>query len=178
LALPLAAWLGCAVTAGPLQYVQALGADRQTIVALLAGLAGGGIGAAAGAAALRHAETRLGLVSFIVMFDVLDVAHGRLDLLEPLLVLVAPAVLVAVATWRATRRGGSLGSGVLAGVAGPLLIWSVYLMIGPRLYDHTTQSGPYYWAFFMTLMALVLAPMVAGLALVLPRAPLEKTSAP
>ncbi|GAA2404870.1 hypothetical protein GCM10010404_73760 [Nonomuraea africana] len=78
--LPLAAWLGCAVTAGPVQYVQALGTDGDPpAVALMACLAGGGIGAAAGASALRHAGTGLGLVSFILLFTAGEVTDSRLS---------------------------------------------------------------------------------------------------
>ncbi|PZG18175.1 hypothetical protein C1J01_15955 [Nonomuraea aridisoli] len=47
--MPLAAWLGCAVTAGAVQYEQALQATGEpAAVALVASLAGGGIGAAPG----------------------------------------------------------------------------------------------------------------------------------
>ncbi|MER6945912.1 hypothetical protein ABT294_17955 [Nonomuraea sp. NPDC000554] len=127
LALPLAAWLGCAVTAGPLQYVQALGAPPAT-VALLASLAGGGIGAAAAAAGLRHAGTRLGLVSCVLAVTVGSVVDTWFKV-PVLWDVIVPVVLVSVVATRATHRDGGAGSGVVAGMAGPLLLWCVYLRV-------------------------------------------------
>ncbi|WP_433539747.1 hypothetical protein ACQP10_24025 [Streptosporangium sandarakinum] len=167
LALPSAAWLGCAVTAGPLQYLQALGAvDDPPVVALTASLAGAGIGAAAGAAALRHAGTRRGLLCFILLFTAVEVmgglpgslADGALSML-----IVSTVLAVVVAAWTA-RRDASTGSAVTAGVAGPLLIWSVYVTVGSRDYDHSTQYLPYWTACVAALLASIAAPPAAGVA--------------
>ncbi|TDC54892.1 hypothetical protein E1281_15115 [Actinomadura sp. KC345] len=167
LALPVAAWFGCAVTAGPLQYAQALGvSDKPASVALLAGLAGGGIGAAAAAAGLRHAGTRLGLVTFIPAVTVGTAADAWLgDFAMPLDVVV-PVALVAIVAARTARRDNSVESGVIAGTAGPLLIWSVYLTVGPRLYDHTSQSNPYWLAWTGVPLGLFIALAAATLAVV------------
>ncbi|MEU6713786.1 hypothetical protein ABZ897_20115 [Nonomuraea sp. NPDC046802] len=161
--LPLAAWFGCAVTAGPVQYAQALGVDgKPAVVALFASLAGGFIGAAAAAAALRHGGTALGLVLFILEYTVGQV--GKVWTFDLLWSLAGPAILIAVvAAWTAWRDA-SLGSGVVAGVAGPLLVWSVYLMIGSRSYDHLTQSWPYELALLTVLMAPIVALTTGGLA--------------
>ncbi|GGS65401.1 hypothetical protein ACFFV7_02410 [Nonomuraea spiralis] len=174
LVVPLAAWLGCALTAGPVQYVQALGVSGEpALVALLASLAGGGIGAAAAAAALRHGGARLGLVSFILAFtvgkvtaawlEISDVTWAWLELLFALLALITPLVLIAWVSARTASRDASLGSGVIAGVAGPLLIWSVYLTVGPRFYDHASQSNPYWLAWATVPVALVTALGAASL---------------
>ncbi|GGQ16496.1 hypothetical protein GCM10010140_53500 [Streptosporangium pseudovulgare] len=167
LALPSAAWLGCAVTAGPLQYLQALGAvDDPPVVALTASLAGAGIGAAAGAAALRHAGTRRGLLCFVLLFTAVEVMGGLPGSLadEALSMLIVSTVLaVVVAAWTA-RRDASTGSGVTAGVAGPLLIWSVYVTVGSRDYDHSTQYLPYWAACVAALLASIAAPPAAEAA--------------
>lgn len=167
LALPSAAWLGCAVTAGPLQYLQALGAvDDPPAVALTASLAGAGIGAAAGAAALRHAGTRRGLLCFVLLFTAVEVMDG---LPGPLpdgslsMVILSTVLAVAVAAWTA-RRDASTGSAVTAGVAGPLLIWSVYVTVGSRDYDHSTQYLPYWTACVAALLASIAAPPAAEVA--------------
>ncbi|TLP66175.1 hypothetical protein [Microbispora triticiradicis] len=160
---PLAAWLGCAVTAGPLQYLQALGASYDPpAVALMASLAGGGVGAAAGAAALRHTGTRLGLVCFVLLFTAGDATH-RLDDF-PAGVFVSIALAAAVAAWVAARQDADVGSGVLAGMAGPLFVWSVYATIGSRLYDHSTQALPYWNAMLVALLAPAVALPAAALA--------------
>ncbi|MEU0565192.1 hypothetical protein ABZ297_07350 [Nonomuraea sp. NPDC005983] len=163
--LPLAAWFGCAMTAGPVQYAQALGLDgKPAVVALLASLAGSGIGAAAAAAALRHGGTGLGLVSFVLVFTAGEVTGVWMKDLPLLWSLVGPLALIAVvAAWTAWRDA-SLRSGVVAGVAGPLLVWSVYLTIGSRNYDHSSQSWPYWLALLTALMALLIALTAAGLA--------------
>ncbi|MBE3013038.1 hypothetical protein IL992_28205 [Microbispora sp. NEAU-D428] len=174
-ATPLAAWIGCAITAGPVQYAQALGVESKPAgVALLASLAGGGIGAAAGSVALRHTGAREGLVSFVLLYTANELADVQwkavhLGSLEPgylslALGLIAPAVVVAAVASRTARRDASWSSGLLAGVAGPLLIWSIYVAIGPRPYDHNTQSEPYWFALLATLMALAVAGVAAGLA--------------
>lgn len=165
LALPVVAWFGCAVTAGPLQYAQALGVSGEPAsVALLAGLAGGGIGAAAAAAGLRHAGTRFGLVAFILAVTAGSAADAWLGDFVVLVDLVVPVALVAIVAARTARRDTSVESGVLAGTAGPLLIWSVYLSVGPRLYDHASQSGPYWLAWAGVPMGLVIALAAASLA--------------
>ncbi|WP_182884506.1 hypothetical protein [Microbispora sp. H10885] len=163
LAPPLAAWLGCAVTAGPLQYLQALGAPYDPpAVALMASLAGGGVGAAAGAAALRHTGTRLGLVCFVLLFTAGD-ATGRLDDF-PVGVFVSIALAAVVAAWVTARRNADIGPGILAGMAGPLFIWSVYATVGSRLYDHSTQALPYWNAMIVALLAPAVALPAAALA--------------
>jgi hypothetical protein len=158
LALPLAAWCGCAVAAGPLQYAQALGVpDRPATAALLAALAGGGIGAAAAAVALRgDGGVRFGLVAFAALQTLVIAAHSlRRDI--GLWILIVSVVLVVTAALRTARRGGEARSVIVAGVAGPLLIWSVHLSVGPRFSDHATQSEPYLIAGGTTLMAIIVA---------------------
>jgi hypothetical protein len=174
LALPLAAWFGCAVTAGPLQYAQALEVtDKPASLALLAGMAGGGIGAAAAAAGLRHAGTKLGLVAFTLASTAGSATEpSRLDDWMPdplpefamLLNVVVWVALVATVAARTARRDASAESGVIAGVAGPLLIWSVYLTVGPRAYDHSSQSEPYELALAGVPVALFIALAAAALA--------------
>ncbi|MEU8197560.1 hypothetical protein AB0C10_27620 [Microbispora amethystogenes] len=163
LAPPLAAWLGCAVTAGPLQYLQALGAPYDPpAVALMASLAGGGVGAVAGAAALRHTGARLGLVCFVLLFTAGD-ATRRLDDF-PMGVVVSIALAAVVAVWTTARHDAEVGPGVLAGMAGPLFVWSVYATIGSRLYDHSTQALPYWNAMVVALLAPAVALPAAALA--------------
>ncbi|GAA1010706.1 hypothetical protein Aple_029910 [Acrocarpospora pleiomorpha] len=168
LALPLAAWLGCAVTAGPLQYAQALGVtDKSPTVALLASLAGGGIGAAASAAGLRHGGTRLGLVSYVLAVTVALVTSNRLEVRiqwdQFIPAVLVSMVLVSVVAARAAYQNTSVGSGVVAGMAGPLLIWSVYLTVGPRLYDHSSQAVPY-WLAWVTVPAALITALAAAVA--------------
>ncbi|MEV4290443.1 hypothetical protein AB0K40_33475 [Nonomuraea bangladeshensis] len=163
-AVPVAAWLGAALAGGPMQYAQALGVTVEPPgVALLASLAGGGIGAAAGVLALRHPGVAAGLVCFVAFrtLQALDRAPGELPepvevIADPLL-LVTPFVIVAVIAARTARRAARRGPGLVAGLAGPLLIWSVYAAVGARAYDHSTQSGPYAQA----LLTAFLAPAVA-----------------
>ncbi|MGW2150417.1 hypothetical protein ACWCOT_39340 [Nonomuraea bangladeshensis] len=163
-AVPVAAWLGAALAGGPMQYAQALGVTVEPPgVALLASLAGGGIGAAAGVLALRHPGVAAGLVCFVAFrtLQALDRAPGELPepvevIADPLL-LVTPFVIVAVVAARTARRAARWGPGLVAGLAGPLLVWSVYAAVGARAYDHSTQSGPYAQA----LLTAFLAPAVA-----------------
>ncbi|PZG18174.1 hypothetical protein [Nonomuraea aridisoli] len=68
---------------------------------------------------------------------------------------------MAVVAALAARRTGSRDAGIAAGVSGPLLIWSVYAAVGPRHYDHTSQSTPYYSALPGRLMALAVAAVTA-----------------
>jgi hypothetical protein len=170
LALPLAAWFGCAVTAGPLQYAQALGVSgKPATVALLAGLAGGGIGAAAAAAGLRHTGTRLGLIVFILTAATGSVADAEPDpwlddFAELLWNVLVPVALIAIVAARTARRDTSVESGVIAGMAGPLLIWSIYLTVGLRSYDHGSQSEPYGLAMIGVPMGLFIALAAAALA--------------
>ncbi|WP_084960391.1 hypothetical protein [Thermoactinospora rubra] len=168
LALPLGAWLGCAVTAGPLQYAQALGVpSKPAAVALLASLAGGSIGAAAAAAGLRHAGTRLGLAAHVLLFTAVSPAARWLRDPLPVEDVVRVAVTVALVAWvaaRAASRDAAVGSGVVAGMAGPLLVWSVYLTVGSRHYDHLSQAEPYWLAWAGVPVALVTAVIAAGLA--------------
>ena len=163
--LPLAAWFGCAVTAGPLQYAQALGVDgKPAVVALLASLAGGVIGAAAAAAALRHGGTGLGLVSFVLVStagEVTDVWTEHLSSPWGLAGLVA--LIAMVAAWTAWRNT-SLGSGIVRGRSGAAAGLVHHLMIGSRNYDHSSQSWPYWLALLTALMALPIALTAAGLA--------------
>ncbi|MEU6798027.1 hypothetical protein ABZ907_40555 [Nonomuraea wenchangensis] len=163
-AVPVAAWLGAALAGGPVQYAQALGVTVEPPgVALLASLAGGGIGAAAGVLALRHPGAGAGLVSFVAFrtLQALDRAPGEwpepVDVIADPLLLVTPFVVVAVVAARTARRAARRGPGLVAGLAGPLLVWSVYAAVGPRAYDHSTQSGPYAQA----LLTAFLAPAVA-----------------
>jgi hypothetical protein len=163
-AVPVAAWLGAALAGGPMQYAQALGVTVEPPgVALLASLAGGGIGAAAGVLALRHPGVAAGLVCFVAFrtLQALDRAPGELPepvevIADPLL-LVTPFVIVAVVAARTARRAARWGPGLVAGPAGPLLVWSVYAAVGARAYDHSTQSSPYAQA----LLTAFLAPAVA-----------------
>ncbi|MCK2215491.1 hypothetical protein MF672_017090 [Actinomadura sp. ATCC 31491] len=158
LALPIAAWLGCGATAGPLQYVQALGVtDKPASFALIAGLTGGGIGAAAAAAGLRHAGTKHGLVAFILVTTAGSAAGTWLGDFATLLEAAALMALIALVAGRTAGRDADVESGVIAGMAGPLLIWSVYLTVGPRLDDHTSQSTPYWSAWAGVPIAFVTA---------------------
>ncbi|MEU0568172.1 hypothetical protein ABZ297_22700 [Nonomuraea sp. NPDC005983] len=49
-------------------------------------------------------------------------------------------------------------------MAGPLLLWCVYPTVGPRFYDHASQSGPYWTAWATVPVALVTALVAAGLS--------------
>ncbi|GAA2214990.1 hypothetical protein GCM10009850_104570 [Nonomuraea monospora] len=164
-AVPVAAWLGCALIGGPVQYAQALGAgERAALLALLAALAGGAIGAAAATAALGRPGIWLGLTAFVLLFTAQEVRGGWVEDLPDLWGLYVSVALVAgVAAWTAWRET-SFGAGAVAGLAGPMLIWSVYLLIGSRHYDHASQSGPYTYALLIALAAMAVAPVAAGLA--------------
>ncbi|NUW44749.1 hypothetical protein [Nonomuraea rhodomycinica] len=74
-----------------------------------------------------------------------------------LLDVVVAVSLTAIVAVRTARRDAGVESGVIAGMAGPLLIWSVYLTVGPRLYDHVSQSEPYWLAWAGVPTALVTA---------------------
>ncbi|NJP96765.1 hypothetical protein HCN51_46320 [Nonomuraea sp. FMUSA5-5] len=179
-AVPLAAWLGCVVAGGPVQYAQALGAGpREALLALLAALAGGAIGAAGATAALGRPGIWLGLSAFVLLFTAEEATGGwMMDLPEFEMGLYGPAALVAaIAAWTAWRER-STGAGVVAGLAGPLLIWSVYLLVGLRHYDHASQSGPYGYALLTALAAMAVAPVAAGLARALRPAPLPGPRGP
>lgn len=56
-------------------------------------------------------------------------------------------------------------------MAGPLLIWSVYGIVGPRLYDHSSQVMPYWTALFVALLAPVVALPAAAVACSVRRLP-------
>ncbi|MEV5558404.1 hypothetical protein AB0L44_32515 [Nonomuraea wenchangensis] len=170
-AVPVAAWLGAALAGGPLQYAQALGATGGPPgVALLASLAGGGIGAAAGALALRHPGAGAGLVCFVALrtSQALDRAPGEwpepVEVMADPLLLLAPFVVVAVVAARAARRAARRGPGLVAGLAGPLLVWAVYAAVGARAYDHSTQSEPYLQALLTAFLAPAVALAAAQLA--------------
>ncbi|MET8992411.1 hypothetical protein ABZW49_43795 [Nonomuraea wenchangensis] len=170
-AVPVAAWLGAALAGGPVQYAQALGVTVEPPgVALLASLAGGGIGAAAGVLALRHPGAAAGLVGFVALrtLQALDRGPGEwpepLDVIADPLLLVTPFVVVAVVAARTARRAARRGPGLVAGLAGPLLIWSVYAAVGARAYDHSTQSGPYAQALLTALLAPAVALAAAQIA--------------
>ncbi|QYC41882.1 hypothetical protein Nocox_21390 [Nonomuraea coxensis DSM 45129] len=128
---------------------------------------------AAGAVALRRPEAGWGLVCFVVLYPLgrmpPDVWPEAVENVVDLLLLPASLAVVAVAAARAARRAARPGPGLAAGLVGPLLVWSVYAAVGPRAYDHSTQSGPYLLALLTVLLALVVAPVAALVAAVTAR---------
>ncbi len=57
-----------------------------------------------------------------------------------------------------------MGPGLVAGLAGPLLVWAVYAAVGARAYDHSTQSDPYLQALLTAFLAPAVALAAARLA--------------
>lgn len=158
---------------------------------------GGAIGLAAAMAALWHREVRVGLMVYTLWVSLLEFTRPwwwpRPPAFDPMLTegvlssdtgesvgratfieaggvtagLIGPVVVSGIiAAWAATRHG-SWKSGALAGVAGPLLLCSVYLTTDPGMDNQDSiQATLWFYSILALLVGLCVSTITATLALV------------
>ncbi|WP_189248614.1 hypothetical protein [Streptosporangium pseudovulgare] len=156
---------------------------------------GGVIGLVAAMVALRRREAGAGLVTYILWVSLLEFARpwwwDRAPAFDPMLTeevwaggsgdrvvrasfleaggitagLIGPVVVSGVVAVWAAARYGRRRSGVIAGVAGPLLLCSVYLTIDPGWGDQdSVQAALCWYAFLAVPIGLCSATIAATLA--------------
>ncbi|MDX3104102.1 hypothetical protein [Nonomuraea angiospora] len=159
---------------------------------------GGAIGVAAAMAALRHREAGAGLVAYTVWVSLLEFTRpwwwDRPPPFDPMLAegglssetgeyvvmatlreaggitagLIGPVLISGiVAAWAAAQQGRWM-SGALAGVAGPLLLCSVYFTTDPGLGDQESiQSLLWAYSIAAVLIGLSVSTIIAAVAQIL-----------
>ncbi|MFC6086549.1 hypothetical protein [Sphaerisporangium aureirubrum] len=155
---------------------------------------GGAIGGAAAMVALRHREVGVGLVVYTLWVSFLEFTRPwwweRAPAFDPMLTervltgtgeyvvkakiieaggvtagLIGPVIVSGiVAAWAAVQRG-RWRSGVVAGVAGPLLLCSVYLTIDSGMGDQDSmQLTLWYYSILAVLIGLCVSAVTATVA--------------